>query len=1016
MYNQISQDELMATKNTFPLSYSIFRSYFIIAVLIILVVGGVAFYANQEHKTQTIKNNGLTQLHIANKFLQTKLEYRKQDLAKIINVTQQSKEKYSQLQRELDSRVKFLNTSYIELVDQNGKKTIFAGEIPDITSALTNQAVSTTPKVLEQMKNAQDIVDIVSINNQNYFQVAQPIKLDKTGNATNYLFIYEKISPELLYTLEKLTDVKVNVMTPEAFNGSYQANTTTNSNQTTTSQLPFALPINIPQTIVSSNLPIQLIEKDADGVQVMVNYGPVFNDNKNIIGYLVTYDYNLTPNEAPFFILFLSIATALAFIVILIGAYNTRKVNTPLNAIHNACAKVLVGTIDSLEGITKAWETYQGQKRLGAIYYQIQNVIALVGQLKQKIENSSREKNALLLDFTESKDIIQKLTHDKDLAEQNYEQIFDDAPQGLFHINANGELIRVNKSFSALLGYDNPEQLISETQSLSRHLYSGIKEWELIRTNLQNTSLYINTINLLRKNQEPIHVNIIIKIKGQNSTNNQTVYEGSITDLSEKMRMRELENKCKVADSASTAKSQFLARMSHEIRTPLNAIIGMAELLSETRLNEEQTEYNSILKNAGTNLLGVINEILDFSKIESGKLQLEKIAVDLKELIKDIQQQFSLLTSNKGLNFIVNIDPNLPQKVACDPLRLRQIINNLLANALKFTSVGNITLDVKLDTNAPKEIGASTVIFTISDTGIGIPQNRQAQVFEDFTQADASTARQFGGSGLGLSICKILIDMMGGNISLSSEEQKGTCIQVVLRLENLPDTLEDGSKMIPELALQNTNENKYSSNIQTEVTQTIGVPINTLASPNIPPSNSASNFDQQPQIRYETPPLKQEAKLPEYLASLFTADTDFNTDYGQTAATERTAPLKILHVEDNLNNRQIFSLYLRSTNHMLVEAHNGAEAIEAFKHHTFDVIFMDIEMPIMDGYQATRILRAMEQEQGLPQTPILAITAHVLPEARERMFMAGCNDFIPKPYHKAEILKMIDKYSSYKQQ
>ncbi len=395
-------------------------------------------------------------------------------------------------------------------------------------------------------------------------------------------------------------------------------------------------------------------------------------------------------------------------------------------------------------------------------------------------------------------------------------------------------------------------------------------------------------------------------------------------------RIQVLRDQKQTAEAATAAKSKFLAGMSHEIRTPMNAIIGMADLLSESPLNSEQQKYVRIFRNAGENLLDIINDILDLSKVEAGLIELEQIPFDLAELVLNANDIMTFKADEKGLELNTDIAAEVPVYLLGDPVRLRQILINLMGNAVKFTHAGNITLTVACysDINTSSERDSVELVFHIKDSGIGIPADKQADIFESFTQADTSTTRNYGGSGLGLNICKQLTEMMAGDIWVESEPGQGSTFSFTAR------------------------------------------------------------FDINP-----TPPTKQqpEPALPEKTVSL--------------------SAMNILLVEDAEENQFIIKAYLKEQPHVITIAENGQEAVEQFMAKPFDLVLMDIQMPVMDGYDATRAIRKWEVEASRTATPILALTAHALAADLQKCIYAGCNDYLSKPIKKADLLTAIAKYA-----
>ncbi|HTT75851.1 MAG TPA: PAS domain S-box protein [Candidatus Binataceae bacterium] len=668
-------------------------------------------------------------------------------------------------------------------------------------------------------------------------------------------------------------------------------------------------------------------------------------------------------------------------------------------------------------------------------------------------------------DITAIKDAERKLRE----SEAMQRRIFEVVPDGITIARlSDGTFQSVNDGFVLQFGYTR-EEAVGKTQIELKLWADRAQGREVMRRLLEDGVITSMELSLRRKDGTIAPFLISAAVTEIRAEQCVVAILRDITEL--KRAEQELVLAREAALAASKAKSEFLSSMSHEIRTPMNAILGMAQLLQETPLDPDQKKYLDIMAANGDALLDLINGILDLAKIESGRLSLEQAGFDLETVVDRTAETLSVRAHQKGLELLTHVMPDVPLKLIGDRLRVGQVLLNLIGNAIKFTSQGQVLLTVECDQ-------ASTVPghlhFSVSDTGIGIPKDKLDDVFTDFSQADSSTTRQYGGSGLGLAIVRRLVCLMGGRVWVESELGRGSVfhftaqfqVQSEAPAERPPAIMLSGvralvvddnftNRLILREMLSSRGaevdeaEDGLAALAHLERAHASGVPYKLmLLDCRMPGMDgfevaervkgkaehsltvlmlSSDDFTAQPRHVHDSgidgylvKPVRRSDLFDAIGSALAAQPSCADTAVMQprdakalldkpplTPVTQPDLSLNILLADDSKDNRLLIHAYLKNTGYLLDDAEDGAIAVAKLKAGNYDLVLMDMQMPVMDGLEATRTIRAWEQERGLPRTPVLVLTASALDEDVRQALGAGADMHVSKPIKKATLLSAI---------
>jgi len=639
--------------------------------------------------------------------------------------------------------------------------------------------------------------------------------------------------------------------------------------------------------------------------------------------------------------------------------------------------------------------------------------------------------------------------------------LIEGSPLAIVVADQNDIVRSTNLAFTKIFGYSEEEMKGAVLDDLVAPGEFSAEAREITRGRAEGKSAHLVT-RRMRKDGSLVDVELYelpLRVNGENA-GGYALYQ----DITERVRAEQSLRAAKAqAEQANQAKSEFLANMSHEIRTPMNGILGMTQLALETPLSDEQREYLGMVKSSADSLLTLLNDILDFSKIEAGKLDLDLSPFALRESMGEALKALGHLAHRKGLELAWQVGAEVPEWLVGDCARLRQIVVNLAANGIKFTEHGEVVVAVKEERRTPTEI---TLRFSVRDTGIGIPAEKQTLIFAAFTQADSSTTRKFGGTGLGLAISQRLVKMMDGTISVESEAGKGSIFHFTVTL-GLPDetfvplAAADPGQLRGLRALV-VDDNQTNRLILTEMLTQSGMAPEQAATG----KEALSKLESQGGAPFRL--MLIDAHMPDMdgfalaqsvkdipvmrslvmfmlSSSMHAGDMERSRQAGaagflmkpvqpselldailsavagprgKLSATNEVQPdeiilhagggMRVLLAEDNLVNRRLATRLLEKQGHVVIAATNGIEAVAAVEREDIDIVLMDVQMPEMDGLEAIRVIRESEKVSGR-HVPIISITAHVMKGDRERCLEAGADDYVPKPLQRAELFAAIER-------
>ncbi len=718
--------------------------------------------------------------------------------------------------------------------------------------------------------------------------------------------------------------------------------------------------------------------------------------------------------------------------------------------------------------------TVQSDDEIGALVQAFNKMLDRIQERDAALQTSNSQLETRVAERTRQ---LQSEIDDRLLAEETLSEerrmlraLIDNVPDFMYVKDARSCFVVANASLAKSMGVSSPADLLGKTDFdfFPKRLANQYYEDEQLVMR-KKKALFDREEESVDSGREPDRWLLTTKVPLYDKNGQVIGIAGVGRDITERQRVeREMQRAKEAAEAASKAKSEFLANMSHEIRTPLNGVMGMTDLALDTELTAEQREYLDTVKSSSDALLTVINDILDFSKIEAGKIDLESVDFNLRDSLESTLKTVAIRADEKGLELLCEVAPEVPEVVCGDSTRLRQVVINLVGNAIKFTDSGEIAVRVQMKS---REANECELHFTVSDTGVGIPEEKRELIFAPFSQADTSTTRKYGGTGLGLTISTRLVEMMGGRIWVESELGRGSQFHFTARL-GLTDAKEIkvGSIAPPEILrgarVLIVDDNRTNRRIlegmlsrweMTSVSveegqqaldalsgaRAVGQPFSLILTdmhmPKMDGFTLVEQIRKRPELAtatimmltsaghrgdaarcqelgvaaYLLKPIRQ-SELREAIARVLGAHAEHGaipliTRFSLHDGRDPAASLSVLLAEDNPVNQRLAVRLLEKRGHHVVVAGNGAEALTAMEKHDFDLVFMDVQMPEMDGLEATAVIRGKEKITGKHQ-PIIALTAHAMKGDREKCIAGGMDGYLTKPIRPQELDDVLEDY------